>query len=318
MNSSIMVSFVLPAYKGKFLKESIASILSQTYANFELVIVNDCSPDNIYDIVSLFNDNRIKYYENHENIGGKDLVDNWNHCLQYATGEWVIMASDDDVYEPNFVSEMILLVNKYPDVNLAHSRLRIINAKGETVEISDPSIERECAEEFIFHVFVKRRKQVAPDFMFRASAMKECGGFVNFPKAWGSDDATWCKLALVGGCVAYSFNPLFSWRCSGDNISSLKNNLFEKAKARVSLANYFEEEILPNLKNRDMISNYYGILLKSLANKAMKQELSDLVINSRSFTFLKQVIDDHDIRLYLGASYIRKILARFFYVKFFL
>ena len=67
-------SFVLPAYKGRYLAESIKSILAQTVTDFELVIVNDCSPDDIAGIVADNTDDRIRYFENERNIGGNDLV----------------------------------------------------------------------------------------------------------------------------------------------------------------------------------------------------------------------------------------------------
>ena len=98
-NKGINFSFILPAYKGRYLKEAINSILAQTYPYFELIIVNDKSPDDIDSIVNAFEDNRVSYYVNKENIGGKDLVAQWNHCLSFAKNEYVILATDDDLYE---------------------------------------------------------------------------------------------------------------------------------------------------------------------------------------------------------------------------
>ena len=66
-------SFVLPAYKAHYLKEAIESILNQTYTDFELVVVDDASPQNLSAIVGQFNDPRLKFYTNKENIGGKVL-----------------------------------------------------------------------------------------------------------------------------------------------------------------------------------------------------------------------------------------------------
>lgn len=96
----IKYSFVLPAYKTGFIKEAIDSILEQTYKDFELIIINDASPEDLNSIVNTYCDERIRYYVNEKNVGGKDLVSQWNHCLQYAVGEYVILASDDDVYFP--------------------------------------------------------------------------------------------------------------------------------------------------------------------------------------------------------------------------
>lgn len=114
-----LFSFVLPAYKAQFLKEAIASILSQTYQNFELVIVDDASPEDLESIVSEFNDSRVRYYRNEQNIGGTDLVKQWNHCLTFATGDYVILAADDDVYDKEFLAEATRLFQKYPDVPLS-------------------------------------------------------------------------------------------------------------------------------------------------------------------------------------------------------
>ena len=56
-------SFVLPAYKAKYLKDAIDSILSQTYSQFELIIVNDASPEDLDSIIYSCQDDRIKYYK---------------------------------------------------------------------------------------------------------------------------------------------------------------------------------------------------------------------------------------------------------------
>ena len=121
-----LLSFVLPAYKAQFLKEAIASILSQTYQNFELVIVDDASPEDLESIVSEFNDIRVRYYRNEQNIGGTDLVKQWNHCLTFATGDYVILAADDDVYDKEFLAEAERLFKKYPNVPVKRNQPRIL------------------------------------------------------------------------------------------------------------------------------------------------------------------------------------------------
>ena len=95
-------SFVLPAYKSDYLQDAIESILQQTLNDFELIIVDDASPYNLESIVKQYNDQRIVFHRNEVNIGGKNLVMNWNKCIKYAKGEYVILASDDDIYSPFF------------------------------------------------------------------------------------------------------------------------------------------------------------------------------------------------------------------------
>ena len=105
-------SFILSAYKADFLKEAIKSILSQTYRDFELIIVNDASPYDLYSIVASFRDDRITYYKNKSNEGGKSLVNQWNKCIEYAKGTYTIMASDDDLYDSKFLENVDVLVDK--------------------------------------------------------------------------------------------------------------------------------------------------------------------------------------------------------------
>ena len=108
------LSFVLPAYKRKYLGDAIASILAQTFRDFELVVVDDASPEHLEEIVASFDDPRLTYVRNVENLGGKNLVDNWNKALGLATGTYCVVASDDDVYDPSFAAEMLSLAARYP------------------------------------------------------------------------------------------------------------------------------------------------------------------------------------------------------------
>ena len=106
----VKYSFVLPAYKAKYLTEALDSIVNQTYTDFELIIVNDASPEDIDSIVGSYNDKRIQYYKNLENMGGKDLVAQWNYSISYAKGEYLILASDDDIYSLEYLEKMDKIV----------------------------------------------------------------------------------------------------------------------------------------------------------------------------------------------------------------
>lgn len=85
--NKVKFSILIPAYKAAYLKECIDSILSQSYPNFELVIVNDDSPENLDAIVKKNKDKRIRYYVNDSNVGALNVVDNWNKCLGLAIGD---------------------------------------------------------------------------------------------------------------------------------------------------------------------------------------------------------------------------------------
>ena len=224
------VSVVLPAWKGKFLREAIGSILAQTFSDFELLIVDDCSPEDIRGIVNSFPDPRIRYSRNGQNIGARDLAAAWNKAMENARGEYAVLASDDDLYEKDFLSTLVALADEHKDISLFHSRVAFIDSAGLALGLSEERPEYETPAEFLFSRAVKRNWQFAPEFLFRVDRFRAIGGFVSFPRAWYSDDATWLKLAFEGG-VIYSPRVLFRWRKSSDNISSLFSDLEDKLKA---------------------------------------------------------------------------------------
>ena len=231
-------SFILPAYKGRYLKESIGSILAQDYADFELIVVDDCSPDPIQQIVSEFKDERITYYRNEQNIGGKDLVAQWNHCLEYANGDYVILATDDDLYESNFLSSFVPLIKKYPDVNLFRARILQVDGQNEIKYIDSCYKEFLSLIEFRYHLMHGMRGGI-PQYIFKREVLIGRGGFVSFPKAWASDDATALMMSDKG--VVTSQEHLVRFRWSDINISSDKSVAVEKFKARLLFSQWLQE-----------------------------------------------------------------------------
>jgi glycosyltransferase involved in cell wall biosynthesis len=101
--SNPLVSILIPVYNREHLVgETIESALAQTYSNIELIIVDNCSTDNTWDVLKSYKekDNRIKIFQNNKNIGP---VLNWKRCIDEASGEYVKILFSDDLIEPNFI-----------------------------------------------------------------------------------------------------------------------------------------------------------------------------------------------------------------------
>lgn len=235
-------SFILPAWKGRYLREAIQSILNQSYCDFELIVVDDCSPEALEKIVGAFHDPRIEYHRNERNIGGRDLVAQWNHCLQYAHGDYVILATDDDLYEPDFLEEMSQLIDTYPAVELLRARILQVNADNHIMGIDRCYKEHLTKDEFVYHM-LHGMKGGIPQYVFRRQALIDKGGFVNFPKAWASDDATAIMMAEHG--VATTQEHLVRFRWSDINISSDKRSIVEKVQARLHFYHWLRQHLLP-------------------------------------------------------------------------
>jgi len=125
------VNVLMPVYNGSAqIAEAIESILSQTYSDFSLIIVDNCSTDNTADIVSKFQDKRIHYTRNSRNLG---LIGNVNRCLEMADGRYVCISAHDDVMLPENLERKARLLDEHPDVGFVHSDILIIDAEGKTI-----------------------------------------------------------------------------------------------------------------------------------------------------------------------------------------
>ncbi|MCI1647449.1 MAG: glycosyltransferase [Bacteroides sp.] len=226
------ISFVLPAYKADFLAQAIDSILVQTYTDFELIIVNDASPDNLDQIISLYNDERIRYYVNDVNVGRQSLVAQWNHCISYAKGDYIVLASDDDLYHPDFLQTCVGLTLQYPSVHLVRARVEQIDTNNKLIGV-DALLPSFCSKYEFFYYWMKGVAFTCiGNYMFKTSVLKE-RKFIDFPCAYGSDTASVIMMSDCG--VATTRKMLFSFRFSSVHLSSSKHYYKEKLKANTML-----------------------------------------------------------------------------------
>ena len=105
-----MVSIITPAFNSeKFIAETIQSVLAQTYQNWELLIVDDCSTDKTAEVISRFQDSRIKYFYNSTNKGS---AVSRNIALQKASGRWIAFLDSDDLWHPEKLEKQIEFMKK--------------------------------------------------------------------------------------------------------------------------------------------------------------------------------------------------------------
>lgn len=253
----VKVSFCIPAYKGKYIKETIDSLLAQTLSDIEIIVVDDRSPDNIAEILSTYKDQRIRYYLNEENLGGKNPMYNYNKAFSYATGDYSVIAGDDDVYHPQYAEKMLALAEAHKDVDIFHCRIGIIDGNGHLTKIGDLWPEYESCADYLYSRGVRRCTQTMPEFFVRTSALKAIGGMVEMPLAWYSDDATWFLLAKEKGIITTP-EVLFYWRYSGINISSR----FDVTEKKVNAAENYKEWLRDFIPSINPISKEDALTLK--------------------------------------------------------
>ncbi|MDY3846132.1 MAG: glycosyltransferase [Eubacteriales bacterium] len=100
-----LVSIIMPSYNtGRFIRESIDSVINQTYKNWELLIVDDCSTDDTDEAVSSFDDARIRYLKNEKNSGA---AVSRNYAIREAKGEWIAFLDSDDIWVPEKLEKQL-------------------------------------------------------------------------------------------------------------------------------------------------------------------------------------------------------------------
>jgi len=128
-----LISIVLPVYNGeRFLRESIESVLNQTYKNWELIIVDDCSTDNTSSIAKEYEnkDARVHYYKNEKNLR---LPGNLNKGFSLTHGDYLTWTSDDNRYKSNALEKMIQALKSNTNAQLVYASYQIIDESGNTI-----------------------------------------------------------------------------------------------------------------------------------------------------------------------------------------
>ncbi len=215
------LAIVIPAYKSEFLGRTLESIANQSSKDFNLYIGDDASPDNLATIIDDYKEKlKISYIRFENNLGSKNLVLHWNRCLEMLSGEeWVWFFSDDDIMEKNCVEQFYFekqsKKNKY---NLYKFNTNIIDANDKIIRSNNHNTKIITSRRFLLNRLLYRSKSYAVEYVFNYRFFMRQGGFVNFPKAWCSDDATWLQTSNKSG-IRIIQNGVVYWRLSNFNIS---------------------------------------------------------------------------------------------------
>ena len=132
------VSIGLPVYKGEnFIRETIDSLLGQSFEDFELVICDNASPDRTEEICRTYakQDKRVRYFRNEKNIGA---AQNCNRTFTLSSGQYFKWSAHDDICAPEYLAQCVAVLDRDPSVVLCHTKTRFINADGSLTEF-DPA-----------------------------------------------------------------------------------------------------------------------------------------------------------------------------------
>ncbi len=131
MDKNLTVSVIMPAYNSeKYISGAVESLLAQTFQDFEIIVVNDCSTDNTVEKVSSFADKRIKILQTPQNIGAAGAR---NLGLQHAQGQYIAFLDADDYAYPTRLEEQVSFLEKNTAIDLVGTWTEVVDEKGEVI-----------------------------------------------------------------------------------------------------------------------------------------------------------------------------------------
>ncbi len=133
------VSILFPVYKtAPFLKEAVDSMLSQTFTDFELIVLNDCSPDNAEEIMDTYDDSRIVRYRGEQNVGLGNVL---NVGISMARGEYIARMDSDDISLPDRLQFQVDYLDAHPEYDLVSVGMKEFG-EGSVVHFYDNETEQ--------------------------------------------------------------------------------------------------------------------------------------------------------------------------------
>lgn len=211
------VTVAIPTYRGAaYLSEAIGSVLRQSFTDFELVVIDDNSPDNTQEIVAAFKDPRLIYLRNPANLGPQG---NWNRCLEVARGKYFKLLPHDDLLQTDCLKRQVqvLEADDKQHIALVFSARDVVGPQGNVLmQRGYPGAkEGPVASQDVLRTCVRRGTNVIGEpgaVLFRKALADRVGAF-DGSNPYVIDLDYWFRL-LAHGEAWYSTESLATFRVS--------------------------------------------------------------------------------------------------------
>jgi glycosyltransferase involved in cell wall biosynthesis len=220
---STKVAVIMPVYnKAPFLRETILSVLNQTYSNFDLLIVDDCSTDKSLEIIEGFTDTRIKIVKNLENLGTSKTG---NILFEKAKDyDYAIRCDADDIFDLNRFDLLIQFMEQHKIIDICSSQLEYFGK--QTGKVNLPLNDKEIKARLFFTSGVSQGAAI-----FRMSAINKISPpiYKNFESNVGED---WMLFVELSSKIQFAnlSQTLVKYRIHDNNVTSDKSSLIENRK----------------------------------------------------------------------------------------
>lgn len=252
------VSVVLPTYNGeKYIAKAIESVLKQSYTDFELIIVDDCSTDRTTEIIADYakQDSRVKVIRNEKN---SKLPKSLNNGFKYATGTFYTWTSDDNLYKTDALKVMISLLEEKPDVGMVYCDYDEIDEEGQIIK------EKKLGEADTLYY----SNCVGACFMYRASIAQKIGLY-NTEMFLAEDYDYWLRISFCANLFHCAQN-LYEYRTHGGSLSATRTRDVQRQTARLWMIHL--PELLKNVTKYQKKRDFFERIIVS-ADEVEREEI---------------------------------------------
>jgi glycosyltransferase involved in cell wall biosynthesis len=243
------VTILMPAYNAeKYIRESINSLLIQTYSNFKLLIIDDGSTDQTAKIISSYNDPRIACIKNHENIG---LVKTLNRGIELASTTYILRMDADDIAMPQRLEWQVDFMEKHPEVGVSGGWYRIFGNESGIPFLPEKDEDIKAALLFaslICHPTVIMRRSLFDDPGIRYGASFDFNDEFGHKILELEDFALWQKLKSKTKFANLN-KVLINYRREGQNLTAKKTELIFERKKKFYTYLLNELDVVPSHMN---------------------------------------------------------------------
>ena len=172
-----LVTIGIPTYNRAAtgnLHKVIERSLQQTYGNIEVIVSDNCSPDNTSEVVNSFDDPRLQYFRQETNIGANN---NFNFCLNQAKGKYFLLFHDDDIIDSDFIETCISSLKPGQTAGVIYTGIRVINENDEVLAEHENNAGGLSALEFVLGWFRGKVALYLCNSLYNTENLKEFGGF---------------------------------------------------------------------------------------------------------------------------------------------
>ena len=235
---SSLVSILMPVYKtAQYLREAMDSILSQTFEAFELIVLDDCSPDNAEEILDTYADSRIVRYRGEKNVGLSNVL---NVGIEMARGKYIARMDSDDLSMPERLQVQVDYLEAHPEVDLVSVGMRLFGAR-EDVWIREQNPEK-VKINALFHSPVLHASSMWRKDRFEDNGLRFCQEMVP-----AEDYDLWTRALVKGLTLVNLPVVLYQYRIHPNQATTHADKTLAKCR---EVQQQYLREALPSLSEK--------------------------------------------------------------------